>query len=77
MKVDLPLENMTVAQKLSTMELLWADLSAQAPDEVSPSWHFEVLAERERRVARGEEKILDWSEAKRLLREELNDSSNS
>ena len=63
MKVELPLESMTIAQELSAMELLWADLSAKAPDEISPAWHFDVLAERERRLASGEEKVLDWNDA--------------
>jgi hypothetical protein len=77
MNVDLPLENMTIAEKLHTMELLWADLSANAREEVTPSWHWDVLANREQRLASGEEKVLDWDEAKQQLRKELNDSSNS
>lgn len=76
MNIELPLERMTIAEKIHAMELLWADLSVNAREEVVPTWHQDVLAEREQRLAAGEEKVLDWNEAKQLLRKELNDSSN-
>ena len=69
MKLDLPLEQMSVAEKLQAMEALWADLSRKAPDDVVPQWHAEVLAEREQRLADGQEEALDWEEAKRQLRQ--------
>ena len=76
MKVELPLAQMTVAEKLQAMEVLWADLSERAADEAVPAWHAEVLAERERRLAAGEERVLDWDEAKRQLRRELHEGRN-
>jgi hypothetical protein len=43
MAVDLPLAEMSHAEKLLAMELLWADLS-QTPEQLSsPEWHREVL----------------------------------
>ena len=77
MKLELPLEQMSVAEKLQAMEALWADLSRNAPDEVIPSWHAEVLAARERRLAAVQERVLDWDEAKRQLRLEIDEGQNS
>ena len=74
MKTELPLAQMTVAEKLIVMEALWADLSERAADDAVPAWHAQVLAERERRLAAGEERVLDWDEAKRQLRRELHES---
>jgi len=51
------------------MEDLWIDLSGT--EFVSPAWHADVLAERDRLIESGEEKFLDWEAAKRQLREEL------
>jgi len=71
MKLELPLEEMTIAEKLRTMELLWADLSRNAPDELTPQWHLDVLEERAQRLAEGKEEVLDWEEAKKKLRQEI------
>jgi hypothetical protein len=76
MKVELPLAEMTVAEKLQTMEALWTDLTKNSPDDAVPSWHADVLAERERRLASGQEAVLDWEEAKRRLRREVNERKN-
>jgi hypothetical protein len=55
-------------EKLQLMESLWIDLN-QAGEEVdSPVWHEAALRETERRLAAGEEELLDWEEAKRRLR---------
>ena len=51
------------------MEDLWADLSEK--EVSSPAWHGDILAERDRLLAKGEEKFVDWESAKRRLREEL------
>src|SRR6185436_15877874 len=37
MKAELPLGQMSVAEKLEAMDALWADLSRQAPDAAVPS----------------------------------------
>ncbi len=66
--VHLPLETMSVEEKLQTMELLWADLCSRAEEPASPEWHGEVLAERAAAVARGEEIPEDWEAAKRSIR---------
>lgn len=55
-------------EKMRLMEALWTDLSDEAEEFDSPSWHEAVLKETEQRVAAGGEKAVAWGEAKRLLR---------
>lgn len=71
MPVELPLDKMTIAEKLQAMEALWADLSRDSAQVPSPSWHHDVLREREQKVAGGKEKFLDWETAKKQLRDRL------
>jgi hypothetical protein len=60
MKPALPLDKMTVAEKLEAMEQLWDDL-CRAPEEVpSPAWHAEVLAEREQRLHEGKDFCVEF-----------------
>lgn len=75
MSIDLPLEKMTFAEKLETMELLWANISRHPSDLPSPAWHRDVLEERRRLVAAGKLKFLDWDTAIAELREELRGDS--
>ncbi len=56
-------------EKLQLMESLWVDLNQAEVEVESPAWHEAALRETERRVAVGEEEMLDWEEAKRRLRE--------
>jgi hypothetical protein len=65
------LAEMSVAEKLQLMEQLWDNLSANGDDLVSPSWHGEILAERDRLIQSGEEQFIDWEVAKKQLRAEL------
>ena len=62
---------MTTSDKLGTMEALWDDLCRSGDELSSPSWHGEVLSERDTRVAEGKEEILDWDEAKERMRRSL------
>ncbi|WP_367872455.1 addiction module protein [Luteolibacter sp. Populi] len=71
MAVAVDLRRMSTVEKLRLMEDLWQDLSAGGEEIASPEWHGDVLAERERLTASGEEKFIDWEVAKKQLREEL------
>jgi len=77
MSIDLPLEKMTLADKLEAMELLWADISKRPADLPSPAWHREVLDERRQFVAEGKLRFLDWDTAIAELREELRGDSGA
>ena len=71
MDITLPLDQMTIAEKLRVMESLWADLSRNEQELESPAWHEQVLNEREQRLRSGEETFIDWETAKRQLRDRL------
>ena len=64
----LPLNEMSVEEKLETMETIWASLSANPEAIESPAWHDEELRVREARVASGEMRFVDWETAKEELR---------
>lgn len=64
----LPLDEMSIEEKLQTMEALWEDLSADPTKIESPAWHEEELRERERKIASGEAKFIDWEAAKADIR---------
>jgi hypothetical protein len=65
------LQEMTTPDKLRLMEALWQNLSITASEVTSPEWHGEILAERDRLTASGEEAFIDWEIAKKQLRQEL------
>jgi Putative addiction module component len=64
----LEMQQMPRQEKLKLMEALWADLSRDDAELESPTWHADALRETAERVARGEEKVLDWEQAKAELR---------
>lgn len=71
MEAILPLDKMTIAEKLRAMETLWTDLCRDESQIESPGWHGDVLREREAKIKSGKEKFLDWETAKRQLRKKL------
>ena len=64
MSIVLPLDKMTIPDKLRAMEQIWDDLQRASDDVPSPAWHRDVLAARELRVR-------DWTEAKRRIRDQV------
>ena len=68
MPVEVPLDQMTLSEKLPLMESLWDDLSRNVGDFPSPQWHQKVLTERRRRAESGEEQFSDWESAKEDIR---------
>lgn len=68
MRTTLPLDKMTIAEKLSEMERLWDDLCRNPQDVPSPSWHKAVLARREKLIAEGKMTFIDLDEAKERIR---------
>jgi hypothetical protein len=71
MRFQLPLDQMSLAEKLEVMETLWADLSQHQDALPSPDWHEDVLQERKRLADDGQLKFLDWDTAIAELRTEL------
>jgi hypothetical protein len=71
MSIKLPLDEMTVQEKLAAMESLWEDLS-RSPEAIdSPAWHKDILDQRQQRLANGTAQFKDWEKAKGTIREKL------
>jgi putative addiction module component len=68
MPLTLPLHEMTLEEKLQAMEALWDDLSRSPETLESPSWHEDVLRERQQRTDSGEASFMDWEQAKAYIR---------
>jgi hypothetical protein len=65
------ISGMSHDEKLDAMELFWRELS-RGPDAIpSPEWHGRILAERMAAVREGHTRFVDWSAAKKRLRDRL------
>ena len=69
MEITIPLDKMTTADKLRAMERIWDDLQRKPEDVPSPSWHADVLEAREKQVKEQSSQFVDWTEAKRKIRD--------
>ena len=69
MTISLPLESMTVEEKIQAMEMLWDDLCRESGGVVSPEWHKSVLSSREHSAQ--DKDYVDWDEAKKQIRKEV------
>jgi len=67
MEVMLPLDKMTIEDKIRTMEIIWDDLCKNADNIKSPEWHKAVLDKREDALKVGEETVIDWHKAKKNI----------
>lgn len=65
----IPLDKMTVSDKLRALEEIWDDLQRTPENVPPPSWHADVLKAREKRAREGTSKFADWNEAKRAIRD--------
>ncbi len=63
----LPLQRLSLEEKLRAIETLWADLSQHEPAVPLPEWHKRVLADREQMIQDGRARFLDWETAKRRI----------
>lgn len=71
MASTLPLDEMSVEEKLQAMESLWDDLCKRAGGVVSPAWHEDVLAQRQALLQSGQDQFQDWETAKRDIRSKV------
>ena len=64
--MNIPIEKMTVAEKLQAIEQIWDSLVDSNPEAVpSPDWHREELVARGKRLESGETTISTWDEAEK------------
>ncbi|MBC8554187.1 MAG: addiction module protein [Candidatus Brocadiales bacterium] len=63
----LPLEEMTVSEKLQVMEELWSDLCCNQNQIPVPQWHKDILDRRDELVKQGKATFVDWKTAKKRI----------
>jgi hypothetical protein len=71
MSISIPLNEMSFEEKMQTMELLWDDLCHSSESIESPSWHKDILNEREQALIEGADKFIDWETAKKNIKKEI------
>lgn len=71
MSSRLPLEKMSVEEKIQAMEAIWDDLCDRADSLTSPAWHGEVLADRDSALQGGDDEVIDWETAKQNIKKQL------
>jgi hypothetical protein len=70
-KVELPLSQLSFAQKLDLMETLWGDLTRDEKTLKTPAWHETVLKDREEAFAAGKVTASDWERAKKRIKKKV------
>jgi putative addiction module component (TIGR02574 family) len=71
MDLALPLNEMTAAEKLRAIEILWDDLARNPDDIPSPSWHEEVLKARQKEIDEGRAKFIPLEEFRESIEKEI------
>jgi len=71
MAVTIPLDKMSVEEKIQTMESIWEDLCKSADSMSPPPWHEKILTEREERVKQGKDEFIDWDKAKKDIKNDI------
>lgn len=69
MQTSLPLDEMTITEKLVMINQIWGNLMCAPNDVPSPEWHREVLSARAGRVKSGEAQFKGFESVKSDLRE--------
>jgi putative addiction module component (TIGR02574 family) len=64
---ELPLNTMSVGEKIQLLEQVWDNLCHQSGDVRYPEWHFAILKERQEQIEEGRMSVSPWSEAKERL----------
>lgn len=68
MNLALNIEQFDLPTKIEAMEQLWASLSSETYQPITPNWHQDVLQQRLQAVETGKSEFLDWQTAKARLR---------
>jgi len=68
MDAVLPLDQMTVEEKLRAMEAIWRSLSTREEQVPVPDWHKQVLDERQRQIDAAEATFVSLEEMKERVR---------
>jgi hypothetical protein len=71
MQASLPLNEMTITEKLVVMNQIWDDLMRNPDNIPSPEWHKEVLSARAERVKSGKAHFKNYDSVKSELRSQF------
>jgi len=63
--------NLTIAEKLVAMEVLWSSLHQTFEDSDPPDWHRQLLLGRMELIESGTAVYEEWNQVKRELRERM------
>lgn len=67
MSINLQIKEMSLKDKLVAMESIWDDICRNEKPVISPSWHNEILQERQKESEEAN-RFTDWEEAKHNIR---------
>ena len=68
MSVIEQIHQLTLQEKLIAMEAIWDDISSVEENLEIPQWHKDLLDEREKLIADGKARFIDWEEAKEQIK---------
>lgn len=71
MLITLPLNKMSTEEKINAMEAIWDDLCKNEGAYKSPSWHENILHEREESIKSGDDKFVDWEQTKKDIQDKV------
>ena len=71
MSTQLEIDQMTLEEKLRTMEALWDDLCRNEAALPVHQWQQDILDERERMLKDGNAEFVDWEIAKKRIAERI------
>ena len=72
--MHLNIQEMTVAEKLQAMEMLWDNLCRNVKDLESPAWHGHLLQKREEQLRQGKDSFADWEQVKKEIRKTVHEN---
>ncbi len=58
------ISQMSMAERLQTMEAIWDSLTRDSSEVESPEWHEEVLADRRNKIESGKAEFISIKELK-------------
>ena len=67
--MNIPIDEMSVSEKLQAISLIWDSLSEDPNSIPVPDWQQEELEKRAQRLDSGEATISDWDEAEKRFDE--------
>ena len=67
MEISIPIDKMSIDEKIQAMETIWEDLCQRAGSLSSPDWHSQLLQEREAGIKEGSEDFISLEKAKELV----------